>query len=193
MQLRKFQKQFTHHRRICTWKCSSQGSLVWLRAFGNCCFLSPITFKCWRSCPEQYQAWRRWVRSYWSYISRSNHQIWLWKIIFCHWYMKIKAQIKIHSKSFFSFFQWTTYILVCAIWCSSSIIQGGSSNTFLLKSGQLTLEAYEEDCEFADPAGSFKGLRRFKRNCTNFGSLIEKSNMKLMKWEDFEVNWLSYN
>lgn len=58
------------------------------------------------------------------------------------------------------------------------------------KSGQLTLDAYEEDCEFADPAGSFKGLPRFKRNCTNFGSLIEKSNMKLMKWEDFEVNWL---
>ncbi|KAK8630951.1 hypothetical protein V6N13_079721 [Hibiscus sabdariffa] len=52
--------------------------------------------------------------------------------------------------------------------------------------GQLTLDAYEEDCEFADPAGSFKGLRRFKRNCTNFGSLIEKSNMKLMKWEEFE-------
>ncbi|KAF5946282.1 hypothetical protein HYC85_016510 [Camellia sinensis] len=52
--------------------------------------------------------------------------------------------------------------------------------------GNLTLNAYEEDCEFADPAGSFRGLRRFKRNCTNFGSLIEKSNMKLMKWEDFE-------
>ncbi|KAF8412195.1 hypothetical protein HHK36_000156 [Tetracentron sinense] len=52
--------------------------------------------------------------------------------------------------------------------------------------GNLTLNAYEEDCEFADPAGSFKGLRRFKRNCTNFGSLIKKSNMKLMKWEDFE-------
>ncbi|KAL4567047.1 hypothetical protein LXL04_022618 [Taraxacum kok-saghyz] len=52
--------------------------------------------------------------------------------------------------------------------------------------GALTLDAYEEDCEFADPAGSFKGLRRFKRNCTNFGSLIEKSNMKLTKWEDFE-------
>ncbi|CAH1412024.1 unnamed protein product [Lactuca virosa] len=52
--------------------------------------------------------------------------------------------------------------------------------------GALTLDAYEDDCEFADPAGSFKGLRRFKRNCTNFGSLIEKSNMKLMKWEDFE-------
>ncbi|XP_044502003.1 uncharacterized protein LOC123223016 isoform X2 [Mangifera indica] len=52
--------------------------------------------------------------------------------------------------------------------------------------GNLTLDAYEEDCEFADPAGSFRGLRRFKRNCTNFGLLIEKSNMKLMKWEDLE-------
>ncbi|KAF4386668.1 hypothetical protein F8388_006623 [Cannabis sativa] len=50
----------------------------------------------------------------------------------------------------------------------------------------LTLDAYEDDCEFADPASSFKGLRRFKRNCTNFGSLLERSNMKLMKWEDFE-------
>ncbi|PIA49372.1 hypothetical protein AQUCO_01300295v1, partial [Aquilegia coerulea] len=52
--------------------------------------------------------------------------------------------------------------------------------------GNLTLNAYEEDCEFADPAASFKGLRRFKRNCTNFGSLIEKSKMKLTKWEEFE-------
>ncbi|XXG76465.1 hypothetical protein AAC387_Pa08g0807 [Persea americana] len=52
--------------------------------------------------------------------------------------------------------------------------------------GNLTLNAYEENCEFADPAGSFKGLRRFKRNCSNFGSLLEKSDMKLMKWEDFE-------
>ncbi|KAI8545070.1 hypothetical protein RHMOL_Rhmol07G0014000 [Rhododendron molle] len=51
----------------------------------------------------------------------------------------------------------------------------------------LTLEAYEEDCEFADPAGSFRGLRRFKRNCTNFGSLVDKSDMKLMKWEDLEL------
>ncbi|XP_013635680.1 uncharacterized protein LOC106450930 isoform X1 [Brassica napus] len=52
--------------------------------------------------------------------------------------------------------------------------------------GDLTPAVYEEKCEFADPAGSFKGLARFKRNCTNFGSLIEKSNMKLMKWENFE-------
>ncbi|PHU09661.1 hypothetical protein BC332_21521 [Capsicum chinense] len=52
--------------------------------------------------------------------------------------------------------------------------------------GNLTLNAYEENCEFADPAGSFKGLSRFKRNCTNFGYLVETSDMKLMKWEDFE-------
>ncbi|XP_072987105.1 uncharacterized protein [Typha latifolia] len=52
--------------------------------------------------------------------------------------------------------------------------------------GNLTIKAYEDDCEFADPAGSFRGLRRFKRNCTNFGSLLEQSNMKLTKWEDFE-------
>ncbi|KAL6882687.1 hypothetical protein ACP4OV_011377 [Aristida adscensionis] len=52
--------------------------------------------------------------------------------------------------------------------------------------GNLTLRAYEEDCEFADPAGSFRGLQRFKRNCTNFGSLLEKCNMKLTKWEDLQ-------
>ncbi|KAL1192150.1 hypothetical protein V5N11_020868 [Cardamine amara subsp. amara] len=52
--------------------------------------------------------------------------------------------------------------------------------------GNLTPEVYEEKCEFADPAGSFKGLARFQRNCTNFGTLIDKSNMKLMKWENFE-------
>ncbi|XP_071717137.1 uncharacterized protein [Rutidosis leptorrhynchoides] len=58
--------------------------------------------------------------------------------------------------------------------------------------GAVTLDAYEGDCEFADPAGSFRGLSRFKRNCTNFGSLIEKSNMKLMKWEDFEDKGIGY-
>lgn len=52
--------------------------------------------------------------------------------------------------------------------------------------GNLTTNAYEENCEFADPAGSFRGLRRFKRNCSNFGSLLEKTDMKLTKWEDFE-------
>lgn len=64
-------------------------------------------------------------------------------------------------------------------------IKGDFQRSYFV-TGALTVDAYEEDCEFADPAGSFKGLGRFKRNCTNFGSLIEKSNMKLMKWEDFE-------
>lgn len=49
------------------------------------------------------------------------------------------------------------------------------------------MDVYEDKCEFADPAGSFRGVSRFKRNCTNFGYLIERSNMKLMKWEDLEV------
>lgn len=56
--------------------------------------------------------------------------------------------------------------------------------------GNLTLKAYEDDCEFADPAGSFRGLNRFKRNCSNFGSLLEKSSMNLMKWEDHEVKFV---
>jgi hypothetical protein len=58
-----------------------------------------------------------------------------------------------------------------------------------LDTGNLTLRAYEDDCEFADPAGSFRGLQRFKRNCTNFGSLLEKSDMKLTKWEDLQVRY----
>ncbi|KAH9609060.1 hypothetical protein KSS87_021820 [Heliosperma pusillum] len=68
----------------------------------------------------------------------------------------------------------------------SYFVTGMYSQALSITSGNVTLGAYEEDCEFADPAGSFKGLRRFKRNCTNFGSLILKSNMKLMKWEDLE-------
>ncbi|KAM1068472.1 hypothetical protein ACFX2A_000439 [Malus domestica] len=50
----------------------------------------------------------------------------------------------------------------------------------------LRLDAYEEDYEFADPATSFRGLQRFKRKCTNFGSLLVKSNMKLMKGQGAE-------
>ncbi|XP_010544762.1 PREDICTED: uncharacterized protein LOC104817313 isoform X1 [Tarenaya hassleriana] len=57
---------------------------------------------------------------------------------------------------------------------------------WLIDPGDMTTGVYEEDCEFADPAGSFRGVRRFKRNCGNFGALIDRSNMKLMKWEDFD-------
>ncbi|KAF9587295.1 hypothetical protein IFM89_001019 [Coptis chinensis] len=52
--------------------------------------------------------------------------------------------------------------------------------------GNLILDAYEKGCEFADPATSFKGLCRFTRICSNFGSLIEKSKMNLIKWEEFK-------
>lgn len=65
-------------------------------------------------------------------------------------------------------------------------IKGDFDRSYFV-TGNLTLNAYEEDCEFADPAGSFRGLRRFRRNCTNFGNLLKKSNMKLMKWEDLEI------
>ncbi|KAF9619355.1 hypothetical protein IFM89_006542 [Coptis chinensis] len=54
--------------------------------------------------------------------------------------------------------------------------------------GNFILDAYEEGCEFADSAASFKGLCRFTRICSNFGSLIEKSKMNLTKWEEFKVN-----
>ncbi|KAI3703541.1 hypothetical protein L1987_73692 [Smallanthus sonchifolius] len=64
-------------------------------------------------------------------------------------------------------------------------IKGDFERSYFV-TGDVTVDAYEDDCEFADPAGSFKGVGRFKRNCTNFGYLIEKSSMKLMKWEDFE-------
>lgn len=64
-------------------------------------------------------------------------------------------------------------------------IKGDFERSYFV-TGNLTLDAYEENCEFADPAGSFRGLRRFKRNCSNFGSLLEKSSMNLMKWEDSE-------
>lgn len=94
-----------------------------------------------------------------------------------------------------------SYYICCCSKLLSCIIYskwfGSSISTLLFASdiyfycpGNLTLEAYEDDCEFADPAGSFRGLRRFKRNCTNFGSLLEKSSMKLTKWEDFEVKTL---
>ncbi|XP_066375780.1 uncharacterized protein [Miscanthus floridulus] len=65
---------------------------------------------------------------------------------------------------------------------------GGKDGTITAgQSGDLTLRAYKEDSEFADPAASFRGLQRFKHNCTNFGSLLEKLNMNLTKWEDLEM------
>ena len=86
-------------------------------------------------------------------------------------------------------------MMPCVVELSSLRIEHACAFWFVSHAGDLTLRAYEEDCEFADPAAAFRGLRRFKRNCTNFGSLLEKSNMKLTKWEDLEVrtNCISSN
>ena len=54
--------------------------------------------------------------------------------------------------------------------------------------GNVSSRVYEEDCEFADPAGSFRSLKRFKNNCSNFGALLEKSDVKLVKWEELNVS-----
>ncbi|KAI7737877.1 hypothetical protein M8C21_032141 [Ambrosia artemisiifolia] len=62
-------------------------------------------------------------------------------------------------------------------------IKGDFERSYFV-TGAVSVDAYEDDCEFADPAGSFKGVWRFKRNCTNFGSLILKSDMNLIRWED---------
>ncbi|XP_074279810.1 uncharacterized protein LOC141605082 isoform X3 [Silene latifolia] len=64
----------------------------------------------------------------------------------------------------------------------AAIIQDFQSSYIV--TGNVTVEAYEEDCEFADPINSYKGLRRFKRNCTNLAPLVLKSNLKFTKWED---------
>lgn len=58
--------------------------------------------------------------------------------------------------------------------------------------GNVSSGVYEEDCEFADPAGSFKSLKRFKNNCSNFGSLLEKSDVKLVKFEDLSDKFVAY-
>lgn len=58
--------------------------------------------------------------------------------------------------------------------------------------GNVSSGVYEEDCEFADPAGSFKSLKRFKNNCSNFGSLLEKSDVKLVKSEELSDKFVAY-
>lgn len=58
--------------------------------------------------------------------------------------------------------------------------------------GNVSTGVYEEDCEFADPAGSFKSLKRFKNNCSNFGSLLEKSDVKLLRSEELSDKFVAY-
>ncbi|CAM6105128.1 unnamed protein product [Calypogeia fissa] len=52
--------------------------------------------------------------------------------------------------------------------------------------GNMATGIYEEDCEFADPFVSFKGLKRFKQNVGNLGSFMEESSLKLVDWQEYE-------
>ncbi|KAL3701163.1 hypothetical protein R1sor_019185 [Riccia sorocarpa] len=52
--------------------------------------------------------------------------------------------------------------------------------------GNMATGIYEEDCEFADPFVSFKGLSRFKQNVGNLGSFMEESTLKLTDWQEYE-------
>ena len=54
-------------------------------------------------------------------------------------------------------------------------------NYFL--SGEVDVEAYAEDCTFADPFVSFDGRQRFVDNLANLGSFITK----------YDANFLGYN
>ena len=58
--------------------------------------------------------------------------------------------------------------------------------------GAIDLEVYDEDCEFADPFVSFRGLKRFKDNLDNLGSFITDSEVRLLSFEaDGESRFVS--
>lgn len=87
---------------------------------------------------------------------------------------------------------------------SSDTLQGALGRDYVVQSivddydkgyfvtGNVSSGVYEEDCEFADPAGSFKSLKRFKNNCSNFGSLLERSDVKLVKYEELQDKFVAY-
>ncbi|MCO5611475.1 hypothetical protein L7F22_065728 [Adiantum nelumboides] len=56
----------------------------------------------------------------------------------------------------------------------------------------VSSRVYEEECEFADPAGSFKSLMCFKNNYSNFGSLLEKFDVKLVKSKELHDKFVAY-
>jgi len=53
-------------------------------------------------------------------------------------------------------------------------------------SGKLHEELYEDDCEFADPFVSFKGLQRFKKNLDNLGAFMQDVNIDVYDWNETE-------
>ena len=50
-------------------------------------------------------------------------------------------------------------------------------------SGAVDVEAYEEDCIFADPFVSFSGRQRFVDNLANLGSFVTEYECKMLKFD----------
>ncbi|CAM9245985.1 unnamed protein product, partial [Choristocarpus tenellus] len=50
--------------------------------------------------------------------------------------------------------------------------------------GEMDMNLYEDDCEFADPFVAFRGLRRFKNNLDNLGSFMEDVKLDVTSWEE---------
>jgi hypothetical protein len=57
-----------------------------------------------------------------------------------------------------------------------------SSNYFVTGKGDL--DAYDPQCEFADPFASFKGVDRFKKNVGNLGVLLSDVRIDMLGWDE---------
>ena len=50
--------------------------------------------------------------------------------------------------------------------------------------GDMDMDLYELDCEFADPFVSFRGLARFKKNLDNLGSFMQDTQLNITKFTE---------
>ena len=55
-------------------------------------------------------------------------------------------------------------------------------------SGKGSMSGYREDCEFADPFVSFKGVSRFKQNVSNLGGLMINPKLDVFEFVEDESN-----
>ena len=51
-------------------------------------------------------------------------------------------------------------------------------------SGAGDMEAYDEECVFADPFASFAGVARFKKNVANLGGLLTDVRLDVTGWDE---------
>ncbi|KAK9863070.1 hypothetical protein WJX84_001812 [Apatococcus fuscideae] len=66
----------------------------------------------------------------------------------------------------------------------ASLREDYNNNYFV--SGTGSMEAYEPDCEFADPFASFRGTQRFKKNVGNLGGLAQNVKCDILDWRETE-------